>query len=144
MKCFFWTNELQCATVMLLKLLRGYLKMLCPFILLITSLQIFSGDKWLYDFIIYKFIYNFNWITQYNSTLTSTPSRDRNCYSLKLISRSPLWLGSNIVAFHPMRPRLIPDNINLCFVPVVKVISSIIIIQSYYIYIYMYILLWID
>ena len=39
---------------LLLKLLRGYLKRLCPFILLIISLQIiFSGYKWLYDFIIY-------------------------------------------------------------------------------------------
>ena len=37
---------------------------------------------------------------------------------LKLISRSPLWLGSNIVAFHTGGTEFDPRyNINLCFVP---------------------------
>ena len=62
--------------------------------------------------------------------LTSVSSRGRNCYSLlrlKLISRSPLWLGSNIVAFHPEGPSLIPDIILIyALFLIVKVISSII------------------
>ena len=48
------------------------------------------------------------------------PSRGRNCHSLfrlKLISRSPIWLVSNIVAFYPGGPSLIPINIKLYFVP---------------------------
>ena len=48
------------------------------------------------------------------------PSRDRNCYSLlrlKLISRSPQWLGSNIVAVHPGGPFDPRYSINLCFAP---------------------------
>ena len=61
------------------------------------------------------------------------PSRGRNCYSLlrlKLISRSPLWLGSNIVTFHPGGPCLIPDiKLIYALIPIVKVISSIILIS---------------
>ena len=58
------------------------------------------------------------------------PSRGRNCYSLlrlKLISRSPLWVGSNIVAFHPGGSSLIPDMILIyALFLIVKVIASII------------------
>ena len=87
---------------------------------------IFSVHKCFCDFIIYLFIYNFNWITQYNSTLTPMPSPGRNCYlllRLKLISRSPLWLGSNIFNFHSGGPSLIPDIILIyAFFLIVKVI----------------------
>ena len=57
------------------------------------------------------------------------PSRDRNFYSLlrlKLLSRSPLWLGNNIVAFHPGGPSLIQDILIYALFLFVKVISSII------------------
>ena len=96
-------------------------------------------------FLIYWFIYNFNWITQYNSTLTSMPSRGKNCYLLLLlilISRSPLWLGSNIIAFYPGGPSLIPDIILIyALFLIVKVISSIILISFIlFIHIYVYII----
>ena len=77
------------------------------------------------------------------------PSRGINCYSLlrlKLISRSPLWKGSNIVASHLGGPSFIPDII-LIYVLflIVKVISSIILILFILgIYTNMYILLRID
>ena len=47
---------------------------------------------------------------------------------LKLISRSPLWLGSNIVAFHPGEPSLIADIIlTYALFLIVKVIAIILI-----------------
>ena len=99
---------------------------------------VFSGHKWLYHFIIYTFIYNFNWITKCNFTLISMPSRGRNCYSLlrlKLISTSPLLLGSNIVAFHPAGTNLIPDVILIySWFLIVKVISIILISFIFYLY----------
>ena len=56
-------------------------------------------------------------------------SRGRNCNSLlrlKLIYRSPLWLGSNIVTFHPGGPILIPDIILIyTLFMIVKVIKKI-------------------
>ena len=59
------------------------------------------------------------------------PSRGRNCsllLRLKLISRSPLWLGSNMVAFHPWGPSLIPEIILIyALFLIVKVISIILI-----------------
>ena len=64
----------------------------------------FTTNNILWTQMIVRFYNIFNLITQYNFTLTSMPSCSRNCYSLlmlKLISRSPLWLGSNIVAFLP-------------------------------------------
>ena len=101
--------------------------------------------------IIYSFIYNFNRITQYNSTLTSVPSRGRNYYSLlrlKLISRSPLWLETKIVAFHPRGPSLIPDIILIyALFLIIIVISSITLISFILSIVYiqpMYILLRID
>ena len=70
------------------------------------------------------------------------PSCCRNCYSLlrlRLISRSPLRLGSNIVAFHKGGTSLIPDILIYALFLIVKVISSIILISFIYIYIYIYI-----
>ena len=55
---------------------------------------------------------------------------------LKLISRSALWLGSNIVAFHSGGPSLIPDIILIyAFFLIVKVISIILHINITYNYI---------
>ena len=75
------------------------------------------------------------------------PSRGRNCFSLlrlKLISRSPLWLGSNIVAFHLGWQNLILDVILICVLFLfIKVISSKILI-SFILYIHKYIFLRID
>ena len=67
------------------------------------------------------------------------PSRGRNFYSLlrlELTSRSPLRLGSNIVAFHPAGPGFIPDIILIyALFLIVKLISSIILI-SFILYVY--------
>ena len=65
------------------------------------------------------------------------PSRGRNCYlllKLKVISRSPLWLGSNIAPFHPGGPSLIPDIMLIyALFLIIIVISSIILSLILYI-----------
>ena len=64
------------------------------------------------------------------------PSCGRNCYSLlrlKIISRSPLWVESNIVAFHTGGPSLIPNIILIyALFLIVKVISFLLYIHIYY------------
>ena len=59
-------------------------------------------------------------------------------FRLKPISRSPLWLRSNIVAFHPGGPSVILDIILIyALFLIFKLITSIILI-SFILYIYIY------